>query len=434
MSETIIKIDHVSKEYRLGAIGGTTLRADLQRLTARIRKKDDPTKKIGYANNHMGETFLALEDVSFEVKQGEALGIIGGNGAGKSTLLKLLCRVTAPTRGTISYNGRVTSMLEVGTGFHPELTGRENVFMNGAILGMSKAEITKKFDEIVSFADMEQFIDTPVKRYSSGMYVRLAFAVAAHLDAEILVMDEVLAVGDMSFQQKALNKMSSAANQYGRTILYVSHNMETVRQFCDRVIVLRHGKLEFEGGVDDGIAAYMNNENQGLPAFYDLSDNVRKSNGGTEGNLFRINSVEFVGKKAASYRHDEKIVIKCDWESRVGVPPVQLKLSLRNEASTLIGGAYSEVFAKPRSQERGSTVFQIDTQDLIPGKYFFQLYVFSLERGNQTYDKPGVRFFFAKVSDEILAMPWNPLVFGNVRFDNITIIESTDYSINAGDR
>ena len=197
MGETIIQIEHVSKEYRLGAIGGGTLKGDLQSLMARIRGKEDPNARIGQAAYAKNQRFLALDDVSFSIKKGERVGIIGHNGAGKSTLLKLLSRVTAPTQGTISYNGRIASMLEVGTGFHPELTGRENIYLNGAILGMTKAEISAKFDDIVRFAEMEQFVDTPVKRYSSGMYVKLAFAVAAHLDSEILVMDEVLAVGDL---------------------------------------------------------------------------------------------------------------------------------------------------------------------------------------------------------------------------------------------
>ena len=207
MSEIAVKIENVSKEYRLGAIGGTTLRDDLQRLKAKLLKKEDPTLTIGAQSGTLNEKFLALDDISLEIRKGEAIGIIGHNGAGKSTLLKLLSRVTAPTKGTISFNGRIASMLEVGTGFHPELTGRENVYMNGAILGMTKDEITKKFDEIVAFAEMEKFIDTPVKRYSSGMYVKLAFSVAAHLDSEIMIMDEVLAVGDVNFQQKCLQKM-----------------------------------------------------------------------------------------------------------------------------------------------------------------------------------------------------------------------------------
>ena len=215
MNELAIKIDHISKEYRLGAIGGGTLKGDLQSWIARIRGKEDPNSKIGQRiDAKVGERFRALDDVSFEVKKGEAVGIIGHNGAGKSTLLKLLSRVTAPTKGMIAYNGRIASMLEVGTGFHPELTGQENVYMNGAILGMSKNEIAKKFDQIVEFAEMEQFIDTPVKRYSSGMYVKLAFSVAAHLDSEIMIMDEVLAVGDMAFQKKCLEKTPSFPTYY----------------------------------------------------------------------------------------------------------------------------------------------------------------------------------------------------------------------------
>lgn len=265
MEEVAIKIDHISKEYRLGSIGGGTLRGDLQSWWARIRGREDPNSIIGSNTDiKIGERFKALDDVSFDVKKGEAIGIIGHNGAGKSTLLKLLSRVTAPTNGTISYNGRIASMLEVGTGFHPELTGRENVYMNGAILGMTKDEISKKFDQIVEFAEMEKFIDTPVKRYSSGMYVKLAFSVAAHLDSEIMVMDEVLAVGDMKFQKKCLRRMNDAANKEGRTVLYVSHNMHTIRQLCERCIVLEKGKVIFNGEVESGISLYLgnNSENQ----------------------------------------------------------------------------------------------------------------------------------------------------------------------------
>ena len=260
MDEIVIKIDHVSKEYRLGAIGGGTLQGDLQSWWARIRGKEDPNSIIGTeTKGKTGDRFLALNDVSFEVRKGEAVGIIGHNGAGKSTLLKLLSRVTAPTSGTISYNGRIASMLEVGTGFHPELTGRENVYMNGAILGMTKAEIDRKFEQIVEFAEMEKFIDTPVKRYSSGMYVKLAFSVAAHLDSEIMVMDEVLAVGDMKFQQKCLGRMGDAANTEGRTVLYVSHNMNTIRQLCKRCIVMDHGRVIFDGDTEQAISIYMEN-------------------------------------------------------------------------------------------------------------------------------------------------------------------------------
>jgi len=257
MEEIMLKIENVSKKYKLGQIGGTTLYSELQRLNAKLHHREDPTKKIGAKNYNKGETFMALNEVSFEVKKGERVGIIGHNGAGKSTLLKLLSRVTAPTSGTIAMNGRVASMLEVGTGFHGELTGRENIYMNGAILGMTKKEIDSKIEDIIDFSEVREFIDTPVKRYSSGMYVKLAFSVAAHLDSEIMIMDEVLAVGDMAFQKKCLEKMNDVSKTEGRTILYVSHNMNTIRQLCDRCVVLNHGRVVFDGGVEEGINHYL---------------------------------------------------------------------------------------------------------------------------------------------------------------------------------
>ena len=236
MSQLAIKIEGVSKEYRLGTIGHGMLYRDLQSWWARKRGKEDPNAKVGSqqpAGTIENERFLALDDVSMEMERGDTVGIIGRNGAGKSTLLKILSRVTAPTRGVVRINGRVASLLEVGTGFHPELTGRENVFINGAVLGMNRDEIRRKFDEIVDFSGVERFIDTPVKRYSSGMLVRLGFAVAAHLEPEILVVDEVLAVGDAEFQKKCLGKMGDVAKE-GRTVLFVSHNMAAIRDLCAR--------------------------------------------------------------------------------------------------------------------------------------------------------------------------------------------------------
>ena len=235
-NELVLKVDNVKKKYRLGVIGGGTLQGDLQSWWARIRGKEDPNLKIG-ENYLEKESFMALKGISFEVKKGERIGIIGGNGAGKSTTLKILSRVTAPTDGTIYIKGRISSMLEVGTGFHPELTGRENIYLNGAILGMSKNEVDKKIEDIIDFSECRQFIDTPVKRYSSGMYVKLAFSVAAHLDSEILIMDEVLAVGDINFQQKCLKKMRELAEKEDRTILYVSHNMSTIRELCNLSLI-----------------------------------------------------------------------------------------------------------------------------------------------------------------------------------------------------
>ncbi|MGH2414263.1 MAG: ABC transporter ATP-binding protein, partial [Microcystaceae cyanobacterium] len=258
MSDTIIRVENLSKKYIIGHQSEersryVTLRDAIANSTkSLVQKIQNPKYKI---QNH-SEEFWALKDVSFEVKQGEVIGIIGRNGAGKSTLLKILSRITEPTSGHISLKGRVASLLEVGTGFHPELTGRENIYLNGAILGMSRAEIKRKFDEIVAFAEIEKFLDTPVKRYSSGMYVRLAFAVAAHLEPEILVVDEVLAVGDAAFQKKCLGKMGDVATQEGRTVLFVSHNMIAITQLCKRSILLKQGKLVEQNVTNKVIQSY----------------------------------------------------------------------------------------------------------------------------------------------------------------------------------
>jgi len=260
MSNTVISVENISKSYRLGVIGTGTFFGDLNRWWARKLGKPDPYAKIGEVDhgNRYGESILALNNVDFKVKQGEALGIIGRNGAGKSTLLKIFSQVTAPTSGLVRVKGRISSLLEVGTGFHPELTGRENIYLNGAILGMSRAEVKRKFDEIVDFSGVEKFIDTPVKRYSSGMYVRLAFSVAAHLEPDILVVDEVLAVGDIEFQNKCLGKMGEVA-EGGRTVIFVSHNMGAISRFCSRVILLQSGEVFKDGSTQDVIDAYHEN-------------------------------------------------------------------------------------------------------------------------------------------------------------------------------
>ncbi len=262
MSKTILKVENISKQYRLGLVGTGTLSHDLNRFWHRIRGKEDPYLKIGVENDRSKKAtqdyVWALRDINFEVKEGEVLGIIGKNGAGKSTLLKILSRVTSPTTGVIKTGGRIASLLEVGTGFHPELTGRENIFLNGAILGMTKGEIRAKLDEIIDFSGCEMYIDTPVKRYSSGMRVRLAFAVAAHLEPDILVVDEVLAVGDAEFQKKAIGKMQDISKGEGRTVLFVSHNMAAVKNLCTRGIVLERGKVVFSGDTENTINHYLN--------------------------------------------------------------------------------------------------------------------------------------------------------------------------------
>jgi lipopolysaccharide transport system ATP-binding protein len=260
MSDTAIRIENLSKQYRLGVVGTGTLTHDLKRWWARVRGKEDPTLQIGMENRLAeagGEYVYALKDINLEVKRGDVLGIIGKNGAGKSTLLKILSRVTSPTTGVIDMYGRVASLLEVGTGFHPELTGRENIFLNGAIMGMSKREIRSHFDEIVDFSGVGKYIDTPVKRYSSGMYVRLAFAVSAYLEHEILLVDEVLAVGDAEFQKKAIGKMQDVSRNEGRTVLFVSHNMAAVKNLCNSCAVLQNGTLAFNGPTAEGVAVYL---------------------------------------------------------------------------------------------------------------------------------------------------------------------------------
>jgi len=266
MSNTAIKVENLGKMYRLGEVGTGTIGHDLNRWWARMRGKEDPFAKIGETNDRTAkgnsDYVWSLKDINFEVKAGEVLGIIGRNGAGKSTLLKILSKVTAPTTGKIKVKGRIASLLEVGTGFHPELTGRENIFLNGAILGMSKNEIRSKFDAIVDFAGVERYIDTPVKRYSSGMYVRLAFAVSAFLEPDILIIDEVLAVGDAEFQKKCMGKMSDVNKEEGRTILFVSHNLNSLSQLCKTGIYLDKGRVRLKGSIDDCINLYLTKDKQ----------------------------------------------------------------------------------------------------------------------------------------------------------------------------
>lgn len=259
-----IKAENVSKAYRLGTIGSGSLAGDLERWISRLRGKEDPFSTIGKTGNGKGrrDTVWSLKNVSFEIEQGTAVGIIGANGAGKSTLLKILSRVTTPTTGTVTGQGRVASLLEVGTGFHPELTGRENIYLNGAILGMRKKEISRKFDEMVDFAGVDRYIDTPVKRYSSGMYVRLAFAVAAYLESEILILDEVLAVGDAEFQKKCFGKIGDVSAHEGRTVLFVSHDLNAVSHLCKDGLFLRKGKIESAGRMSEIMSAYLSQHKQ----------------------------------------------------------------------------------------------------------------------------------------------------------------------------
>lgn len=280
---TVVRVENLSKIYKLGLIGSNTLAADFADAFARIRGRQNPAKKVD-AGNEDNSFHIALQDVSFDVQKGEVLGIIGKNGAGKSTLLKILSSITSPTTGTIKMKGRVASLLEVGTGFHPELSGRENIYLNGAILGMLRSEVTSKFDEIVDFSGVAKFIDTPVKRYSSGMYVRLAFAVAAHLEPEILIVDEVLSVGDAEFQKKSIGKMKDVAANQGRTVLFVSHTVKALQALCHNGLLLQKGKIVKTGQIKDVTNYYLGGESDG-----EIRNSVwTKENAPTAGGVFLL--------------------------------------------------------------------------------------------------------------------------------------------------
>ncbi len=301
-----IKFENISKQYRLGLVSTKTISHDLNRWwTMNIRSKEDPYLKIGETNNHSqkssSEYIWALKDINFEVQQGDVLGIIGKNGAGKSTLLKILSKITSPTLGSIKAKGRIASLLEVGTGFHPELTGRDNIYMNGAIMGMTKQEITRKLDEIVNFAGVERYIDTPVKRYSSGMTVRLGFAVAAHLDPEILVVDEVLAVGDAEFQKKAIGKMQDVSKEDGRTVLFVSHNMGAVRNLCKTGVLLKDGSVQFAGLINDVVDTYLN---------MDVDENINNVYYPKENIVKEIQAIQNKGEIELTLKYEGEKIIK----------------------------------------------------------------------------------------------------------------------------
>lgn len=418
MSDIAIKVDHLTKEYRLGAIGGGTLRGDLQTLWAKIRHKEDPNAKIGQRTDiKIGERFLALDDVSFEVKKGEALGIIGHNGAGKSTLLKILSRVTGPSKGSIQFNGRIASMLEVGTGFHPELTGRENIYMNGAILGMSKAEISKKFDEIVEFAEIAKFIDTPVKRYSSGMYVKLAFSVAAHLDSEIMIMDEVLAVGDFNFQQKCLKKMRDVAHNDGRTVLYVSHNMDTIRQLCSQCLVLSRGKCIYLGDVVRSIELYLKNRNDVLSKFNDTSMTKRDIN------LTNACKLEHVELEKNILKQGEPLQFTTTINSSLTGDNFLIRFVVFNEVGHVVGATYTDYFSLKK--EKNETSFQFITDMLAPGRYWADIIICTYDGQIQIRHDCVAEAFHFEVQEvsPLYNIPWNYNGWGNIKFSTLQEIQ-----------
>lgn len=387
MKDTVIEIDNITKRYRLGTIGGGTLQGDILSWWARIRHKDDPNLKIGEKSYKKNELFTALDGVSFDVKKGETIGLIGRNGAGKSTLLKLLSRVTAPTDGEIRIKGKISSMLEVGTGFHPELTGKENVYLNGAILGMSKKEVDERLDEIIEFSECGQFIDTPVKRYSSGMFVKLAFSVAAHLNSDIMLMDEVLAVGDMAFQKKCIDKMVSAARDEGKTIIYVSHNMQTIRQLCSRGIVLDKGKVVFNGDVEDAINLYLKNDEITAKLYYDFA-NSHNFNFLT--NKVMMDSLEILDKDNCQFKDDEKIRFRLKFHCNEDVEKLSFRTLVHNNDQIIVATSVCYNFMSCKKGESYSRVFTMDVHTLSNGLYKVIPVMFELDELGNVIDADGV--------------------------------------------
>lgn len=401
-SDIAIQIENLGKMYRLGEVGTGTISHDLNRWFARVRGKEDPFAKIGETNDRTAKGISAyvwaLKDVNFEIKKGQAVGIIGRNGAGKSTLLKLLSKVTKPTTGTIKINGRIASLLEVGTGFHPEMTGRENIFLNGAIMGMTKKEIKGKFDEIVDFAGVERYVDTPVKRYSSGMYVRLAFAVAAHLEPEILIVDEVLAVGDAEFQKKCLGKMKDVSTNEGRTVLFVSHNMAAISSLCQSAIQMQNGSVLSSGPTDDVIRKYIDVNNNGF-----ISNRVL-----FEGKIFNgieilnISIVDEQGNDMTFITTDDFFQFKISYRVIIDASPISFTLGVWNSYDEIIFLSINnsdKLYSKPLPTGVYESYCQIPKCFLNNNSYSFSLNISSANFQNPILIKDVIKI---NVNDGLL--------------------------------
>ena len=418
--EVAIQLSGVKKMYKLGQIGGGTLQADLQSWWARVRGKEDPNTKIGQ-ERLIGQTFMALNGIDLTIYKGQAVGIIGANGAGKSTLLKLLCRVTAPTEGEIDLYGRVSSMLEVKTGFNEEMTGRENIYMRGAILGMTRAEIDSKMEQIIDFSEVRDFIDTPVKRYSSGMSVKLGFSVSAHLDSEIMIMDEVLAVGDMAFQKKCIDKMREAANKEGRTVLYVSHNMNTIRQLCDRCIVLDKGKVVFDGDVEQAVSVYLSSSKT-LSIVNDCSG--ERTNKYIDGQI-HIDQVFILDKDYPVFSINEHIRTRIRFSAKAALENVAVRFTVLSDNMVAVGLATSKADIHV---EKGNNEIEVlfSAIGLAPGKYIVKITMYSVnEYGtNMMHDVVDEGFAFERIqkSNENNNMRWNHQWWGYIEFPSIELV------------
>ena len=410
-----IVISGLKKQYRLGTIGGRTLQGELQSWSAKKRGKEDPNLRIGMRADLIGKKFMALNGIDLEISQGETVGIIGSNGAGKSTLLKVLSRITAPTEGEIDIYGRITSMLEVGTGFHGEMTGRENVYMNGAILGMTKEEIDSQIDKIIEFSEIGEFIDTPVKRYSSGMFVKLAFSVAAHLNSEIMIMDEVLAVGDMAFQNKCLDKMREVAEVEGRTVLYVSHNMNTIRRLCKRCIVLEKGKVIFDGDVEHAIALYMDRSAGENQVDIDLTK-MQHSQFASEN--IKMERIKLPDKVTAVYEPDESLKMELDLLVKKPMENVQFRLTLRTDTDAALGTAWSDILDLCKTENGHCKVdLNLNLDTIAKGVFYASIGLYQKDEIGQ----PRLLDFVSKAFKiELTGSPvWFTSAYGNVKLPEI---------------
>ena len=419
MENRLLEVDNVSKQYRLGMIGGGTLQGDLASWFARIRGREDPNAKIGTEHLQTGEKFWALKDISFTVDRGDAVAMVGRNGAGKSTMLKLISRITAPTLGEIRGRGHVASLLEVGTGFHPELTGRENVYLNGAILGMNRAEINRKMKDIIEFSEIEQFIDTPVKRYSSGMSVKLGFAVAANLDPDLMICDEVLAVGDLAFQQKCLTKMTEIARE-GRAVIYVSHNMRTVTQLCNRGIYLDSGRLGYDGTVERAIELYGGSSARSTRRNLDEVPRTQD-----RGDTMRMLSIEFHNTQSLEYFQDEAMEFTLTSVAHLAEPRLRIRLILQNSTAVPIAMAETEPFEVGKEEVFTRNV-RFRLNDIAPGEYIIKMSLVSgTPRGRTTYYDTIVdvsRFIITDdpaVNDGFI---WSERLWGNFRMRRLELL------------
>lgn len=411
----VIAIEHVGKVYELGKIGGTTVQQSLESWWAKKRGKEDPNRRIGQRIQEDGK-FQALHDVSCTIYEGERVGIIGRNGAGKSTLLKLLSRVTAPSEGRLCIRGKISSMLEVGTGFHGELTGRENIYLNGAILGMSNQEVDEKIEDIIEFSECEQFIDTPVKRYSSGMYVKLAFAVAAFLNADIFLMDEVLAVGDMMFQKKCLNKMRQISEDNNKTILYVSHNMQTIRELCDRCIVLDSGRIIHDGDVDTGISIYMQDILEVKNVYkYEENREQRFSTGNIKIQKICLDN-PILGET------DKDLSMEVYYSATRALSGIHMRFTVHDAEDLVVGTGISKPFNVLPGENNGIR-FVFHTDNLVEGEYSADVALVEPLGERQTrhaYIRRAMAFRIEK-RERIYQITWIPKNWGRVEFPNLEV-------------